>query len=242
MRSSRSGTDPLDPGPGGFAHRGLHDESIPENSLAAFEAAIARGCGIECDIQLSGCHTAMVFHDRDGRRLCGNEHRLADHDAQTIGGWSIGTSAERVPSLAQLLELVDGRVPILVELKEEHRNGERVAAAALRALSGYEGPVGVMSFSARAMRFVRITAPEVRRGLVLSDRDVALRRWDKRQRAQPQFLAVKVSLVDRGWVQSARGEMPVYSWTARTPEQAARLAKFVDAPIWEGDGDPRTRP
>ncbi|MCJ7421101.1 glycerophosphodiester phosphodiesterase family protein [Sphingomicrobium astaxanthinifaciens] len=240
MQSSRSATDPLHPGPGGFAHRGLHDESRPENSLAAFRAAIEAGCGIECDLQLSGCNSAIVFHDRDGRRLCGHDGRLADHDAETIGGWSIGTSPERVPTLTQLLELVAGRVPLLLELKEEHRNGERIAAAALRALQGYDGPVGVMSFSARAMRFVRLTAPDVRRGLVLSGRDVAMRRWDKRQRAQPQFLAVKVSIADRGWVQAARGVMPVYSWTARTRADAAKLARFADAPIWEGDGDPRS--
>ncbi|MCJ8191239.1 glycerophosphodiester phosphodiesterase [Sphingomicrobium aestuariivivum] len=207
--------------------------------MAAFRAAIERGCGIECDLQLSGCNSAMVFHDRDGRRLCGHEERVAHHDAASIGGWSINGTAEKVPSLAQLLELVDGRVPLLLELKEEHRNGERIAAAALRDLHGYDGPVALMSFSARAMRFVRTTAPEVRRGLVLSDRDIAMRRWDKRQRAQPHFLAVKVAIIGRGWVQSARDEMPVYSWTARTAADAAKVARYADAPIWEGDGHPR---
>lgn len=240
MRSSRSVADPLDPGPGGFAHRGLHDDSTPENSLAAFRAAIARGCGIECDLQLSGCGTAMVFHDRDGARLCGHPGILAQHDAATIGGWSLRSSPEKVPSLAALLDLVDGRVPLLLEMKEDHRNGERIAGATVAALQGYDGPVGVMSFSARAMRVVRLVAPAVRRGLVFSGRDLAPRRWDKRQRARPHFLAVKKTLVARGWVQAARAQMPVYSWTARSREDADRLARFVDAPIWEGDGDPRS--
>src|SRR5438270_7866828 len=69
-RSSRSEPDPLKPGPRGFAHRGLHGAGVPENSLAAFSAAIAFGAGIECDVRLSGSGSAVVFHDHDLRRMC----------------------------------------------------------------------------------------------------------------------------------------------------------------------------
>src|SRR5687767_11832685 len=70
MRSFRSEADPLDPGPKGFAHRGLHGPGVPENSMAAFRAAIDFGAGIECDVRLSGDGQAMIFHDHDLRRLC----------------------------------------------------------------------------------------------------------------------------------------------------------------------------
>ncbi|MBW0143850.1 glycerophosphodiester phosphodiesterase family protein [Sphingomicrobium clamense] len=223
----------------GFAHRGLHDDRIPENSLASFEAAMALGAGIESDLQLSGCGTAMVFHDRDGQRLCGQRAAVGDSDVATMRDWRLKGTDQAPHTLADMLDLVAGRVPLLLEMKEEHRNGERIAAATLAALHGYDGPVGVMSFSARAMRFVRKTAPDVRRGLVFSGRDVALRRFDKLQRAQPDFIAAKVTVIHKAWARALRGRMPLYSWTARTPADAAKVAKCADAPIWEGDGRPR---
>lgn len=223
----------------GFAHRGLHDDRLPENSLAAFEAAIALGAGIECDLQLSGCGTAMVFHDRDGQRLCGQRAEVAQSDLATLRGWRLKGTEQAPHTLVDLLDLVAGRVPILLEMKEEHRNGERIAAATLAALLGYDGPLGVMSFSAGAIRFVRQAAPDIRRGMVFSGRDMVLRRVDKLRRAQPHFVAAKVSIIDKAWARSLRREMPLYSWTARTPDDAAKVAKFADAPIWEGDGRPR---
>lgn len=238
MPSSRSAADPLHPGPGGFCHRGLHDADIPENSLASFQAAIGAGCGIECDLQLSACHTPMVFHDRDGERLCSVNEHVADHDAGAIGSWRLA-NGEHVPTLEEMLELVAGRVPILLEMKEEGRNGEAIAAATLAAVKGYDGPIGLMSFSATAIRFLRKVAPEIRRGLVLSGRDNPLRRWDKIRRARPHFLAVKVDVAHRPWAQKFRETGPLYSWTARTAKDAAKLARYADAPIWEGDGRPR---
>ncbi|MBB3764875.1 glycerophosphodiester phosphodiesterase family protein [Sphingomicrobium lutaoense] len=238
MRSSRSATDPLDPGPGGFCHRGLHGPGVPENSLASFRAAIDLGLGIECDLQLSGCGTAMVFHDRDGRRLCARPDVVANSSAEEMAGWSLLGTEETVPTLAAMLDLVAGRVPLLLEMKEEGRNGERIAAATLAAMRDYDGPVGLMSFSARAMAFIRKVAPEVRRGLVLSGRDVPLRRWDKIRRSRPQFTAVKVSVAHQPWAQKMREDAPLYGWTARTGAEARRLARHVDATIWEGDGRP----
>ena len=223
----------------GFAHRGFHDARLPENSLAAFEAAIALGAGIECDLQLSGCGTAIVFHDRDGERLCGERTEVGQSDVSTLRRWRLNGTDQAPHTLVDMLDLVAGRVPILLEMKEERRNGERIAAATLAALLGYAGPVGVMSFSARAIRFVRKTAPDVRRGLVFSGRDVALRRFDKLQRAQPDFVAAKVTVIDKAWARSLRRDLPLYSWTARTSDDAAKVAKFADAPIWEGDGRPR---
>lgn len=237
MRSSRSATDPLDPGVLGFAHRGLHDARVPENSLAAFEAALALGAGIECDLQLTGCGHALVFHDADGQRLGGQPAPVGDTDLATLARWRLADGAAP-PTLSALLDLVAGRVPILLELKQVHRNGERIAAAALAALEGYDGPVGVMSFSARAIRFVAEVSPATRRGLVLSNRDVALRRATKLSRARPDFVAVKLSEIHKAWARSLREDMPLYSWTAREPADATKVAKYADAPIWEGDGRP----
>ncbi|MCM8558170.1 glycerophosphodiester phosphodiesterase family protein [Sphingomicrobium sediminis] len=223
----------------GFAHRGLHDSEIPENSLAAARAAMEIGAGIECDVQLSGCGTAMLFHDADGKRLCGEPRSVGDTSAEAMRGWRLLDTDEPVVPLAELLDLIDGRVPLLVEMKRVHGNAERIAAATVRALGDYAGPIGLMSFSSRAMRMVRRLAPDVRRGLVLSGRETPILRWDKMRRARPDFLAVKVSILHQPWVAAARADVPVYSWTARTPEDIGQVAQFSDAPIWEGDGHPR---
>ena len=101
-----------------YAHRGLHDGSLPENSLAAFEAACAAGYGIELDVQLSRDGVPVVFHDATLDRVCGRPGRVADFTAAELGSMPLcGRAEHTIPTLAAVLRLVDGRVPILVEIK-----------------------------------------------------------------------------------------------------------------------------
>src|SRR5688572_19417821 len=91
MRSSRSAPDPLDPGPAGFAHRGLHDgETFIENSLLAFAAALERGAGIECDLRLTADDEVVVFHDADLLRLCGSHAVIARSTLADLARFSVG--------------------------------------------------------------------------------------------------------------------------------------------------------
>ena len=114
MRSFRSSPDPLDPGPRGFAHRGLHGPGIPENSLAAFRAALEFGAGIECDVRLSGDGQVMVFHDHDLRRMCASALAVEATRAEMLAGQKLYDTGEHIPWLSELLELVAGQVPLLV--------------------------------------------------------------------------------------------------------------------------------
>src|SRR3954470_54801 len=85
MRSSPSGPDPLDPGPAGFAHRGLHfGSAFPENSLIAFAAALERGAGIECDLRLTADSKVIVFHDADALRICGSPVKIGKSDWRAL--------------------------------------------------------------------------------------------------------------------------------------------------------------
>lgn len=229
--------DPLAPGPAGFAHRGLHGPGVPENSLAAFEAALAMGVGIECDLRLTADNVPVVFHDRDAQRLCGDPRVISRVHRDDLRDLRLGGTDGPIPTLADLLDLTDGRVPLLLELKDE-RNAQRFAAAVVAALHGYAGPVGVMSFAAGVGQWLAAHAPAVRRGLVLSGRDATLRRRDKLRRADPQFLAIKVSQLHQPWVHAARADTPTYSWTVRSPDDRARVERWADAAIWEGDGRP----
>src|SRR5687768_16991322 len=137
MRSSRSEPDPLDPGPPGFAHRGLHGPGVPENSLAAFRAAVEAGSGIECDVRLSVDGEVMVFHDHDLRRLCASGLAVESTPAAIIASQKLFDSGEHIPHLRELLELVAGRVPLLVEVKCHGGNSSKVTRAVANQLEGY---------------------------------------------------------------------------------------------------------
>lgn len=237
MRSSRSKPDPLDPGPAGFAHRGLHGTDIPENSIAAFRAALAVGAGIETDLRLSADGVPMVFHDRDAMRLCGSPAVCSATSADELGTLRLHGGEERIPRLSDLLALAAGRVPLLLELKSEG-NAARFAQAVADGLRAYSGPVGVMSFDPRVAASLAAQAPGIRRGLVLSDRGGTLSRWSRMWRARPQFLAVKRTELSQPWVIRARRRIPVYSWTIHSPEERAQAAVQADALIWEADGRP----
>ena len=100
-----------------YAHRGLHDDSAPENSLQAFENACRAGYGIELDVQLSRDGVVMVFHDYSLLRMTGCDKKLSELDATELTALSLKNTAETIPTFEQVLSLVDGRVPLLVELK-----------------------------------------------------------------------------------------------------------------------------
>ena len=234
MRSSRSAPE-LAPGPAGFAHRGLHGPGVPENSRAAFRAAINVGAGIECDVRLSRDDVPMVFHDPDLGRLCGEGGSVETSSAATLAGKRLLATGETIPRLADLLMIATGRVPLLIELKTAG-NAARLAEAVSRTLGARPGPVGVMSFDPRVGRWLARYRPDVRRGLVLSGRDGALGRWAKRMMSKPHFLAVKVPLLTERWARRAR--VPLYCWTIRTSAEREFAAPRADALIWEADGRP----
>lgn len=241
MRSSRSGpdpraADPLWPGPAGFAHRGLHyGAGFPENSLLAFAAALEFGAGIECDVRLTADNQIVVFHDADAWRLCASPMRIGRSSLGELGRLRLGDGP--IPTLARLLELVGGRVPLLIEVKVD---GDlwRWVPAIRRDLSGYDGPHGVMSFDARLPRLLKTNLPSIRRGLVVRESTPASRRWLAIQLASPDFLAVERTALRRPWVSRARRRMPVYSWTIRTPAEREQARVHADSLIWEADGRP----
>jgi glycerophosphoryl diester phosphodiesterase len=238
MRSSKSATDPLDPGPAGFAHRGLHGPGIPENSLAAFAAAIGAGAGIECDVRLSGDGQLVVFHDHDLRRLCASALTVEATAAAILLRQKLLDSDQHIPLLADLLRLVAGRVPILIELKCRGGNSVRIADAASTILAAYAGPAGVMSFEPNVGRWLRRHRPAVRRGLVISGRASAFDRWRGQMLAKPDFVAVDCSAVSLPWATKVRRHHWLYSWTIRSPELRETARVHADALIWEADGRP----
>ena len=236
MRSSPSKADPLEPGPAGFTHRGLHHGAqFPENSLLAFAGALEIAAGIECDLRLTADDRIVVFHDADCWRLCASPLRVGRSTLAELGRLRLGEGP--IPTLERVLELVSGRVPLLLEVKVD---GDiwRWVPALRRALASYQGPVGVMSFDPRLPRLLKTNWPNLRRGLVVRDR---LQPWKRKLAiwlASPHFLAVDRAALDRPWVARARERTPVYTWTIRTAAERAQASVQADALIWEADGRP----
>lgn len=226
-----------------YAHRGLHGPGLPENSLAAFAAAMERGLGIECDVQRSGDGHAVVFHDWELDRLTGEVGPLARHTAEQLGAMGLAGGDQRIPTLRRLLDEVGGRVPVLIEIKS--RRDSRVASLCLavrRDLEGYRGPHAVMSFDPRVSWWFCRYSPVTVRGLVVTeenDRALAgrIRRRLALWHARPDFLAYDVRDLPSAFAAAQRRRgLPVATWTVRTAELRQRAADHADAPIAEGAG------
>ena len=147
-----------------YAHRGLHDDRLPENSLAAFEAACRAGYGIELDVRLSRDGVAMVFHDDTLTRMCGIDRRVDEFTAAELTRIPLaGNPAHTIPTFRDVLALVRGRVPILVEIKGT-TDAARVCEVAAPMLDEYRGAYCIESFSPYAVRWYRRHRPLVVRG------------------------------------------------------------------------------
>lgn len=233
------------------AHRGLHGPGVPENSLAAFRAAIEAGYAIELDVQHSADGEPMVFHDYDLLRMAGSEGFIADLTLAEIAKLRLGKTEECIPTLQEVLRLVAGRVPLLIEIKDQDgRLGENIGDLQDRVASllvPYEGVAAVMSFNPETVAaFTRASKkapgglvacafdeddwpmlePEDRRRLAaLADFDrsgAVFLSHDRRDLANPAVAALK-----------ARG-VPVLSWTVRSPEEEALARRVADNITFEG--------
>jgi len=226
-----------------FAHRGLHGPGVPENSLAAARGAIARGFGIECDIQRSLDDYPMVFHDWDLKRLLGVDGQTETRSASDLARLPYPGTSEAPATLRELLDLLGGQVPLLIEIKSKRGyDVERSCALVRDCLSGYPGLHAVMSFDPRVPRWFRERSPETVRGLVITEEGTKGMRGDLRRHlalwhAKPHFLAYDIRDLPSRFAarQRARG-LPVATWTVRSPELLERAHLQADAPIAEGAG------
>lgn len=235
------------------AHRGLHDiaAGIPENSRAAFGAALAAGYAIELDVRLSADGVAVVFHDATLERLCGRPGRVADLSAAELGRLALLGTAETPPTFAEVLALVDGRTPLLVEVKNYGR--EPIGAleqAVASALARYRGPFAVQSFNPRTVAWFRRHMPQFVRGQIADLklppgpfprlRLAILKRLLARRHGAPHFLAYDVNQLPAPLTERARAEgLPVLAWTVRDEAQRQRAAHHADNIIFELPVRPR---
>lgn len=236
-----------------IAHRAYHDRAAgrPENSLAAVRAAVAAGYAIEIDLQPSAEGLPMVFHDYDLKRLTGRPGKLRAHAAEDLRAIPLLGGTEGIPTFSEVLATVAGRVPLLVEIKDQDgamgpaTGGFEVAVAA--ALKGYAGPVAVMSFNPHAVAAFAFAAPEVPVGLTTSSYDPA--DWVllpaavcERLRGIPDYESTGASFISHEHGDLGRPRVAelkaagaaVLCWTIRSPEAEAAARRIADNITFEG--------
>lgn len=222
-----------------IAHRGFHDlnKTRWENTLSAFEAAVERDYAIECDVHLSADGIPIVFHDRELDRLCGREGLLSDLDAAAITGLRVGGTADHVPTLAEVLHHVAGRVPLVIELKGSEGKDEGLVAAVAKALEGYQGAAAIMSFEHRFIRSFAKEAPGIACGLTAHGRTPAdLEAHFSMLAHGIDFVSFHVADLPNRFVDTVRGKlaMPVITWTVRDEWAVDLTRKHADQMTFEG--------
>ena len=233
-----------------IAHRGLHSEGVPENSLAAFRAAIDAGYGIELDIQPAADGTPMVFHDYDLTRMCEDEGYITDMSVEDLAEERLLGTDERIPTLAETLREVAGKVPLLIEIKDQDgRLGTAIGEVQQRVaalLEAYDGPVAVMSFNPNAVAAFGEAAPGVTRGLTSCDFNkddwpmlndaareklAALADYD---RVGAEFISHDRTDLSNPAVSALKSRgVPVLCWTVRSGAEAEDARRVADGITFE---------
>jgi glycerophosphoryl diester phosphodiesterase len=233
------------------AHRGLHDRSrgIIENMPAAAQAAISGNFGIECDIQLAADGEAMVHHDDALGRLTEGSGALLGMSSRELRAIRFKDTPERMMSLGDLCALVQGRVPLVIEVKSHFDGDRRLVARMVEILRAYDGPAAGMSFDPDQVLALRDMMPELPRGIV-AERSYDEADWPEATAAQrrgmlhlrhafrtrPHFVAYWVNELPAPapWIARTIFGLPLLTWTVRTPEQRERAARHADQMIFEG--------
>ena len=146
-----------------YAHRGLHDGGKPENSMAAFRAALENGYGIELDIHLIKDGNLAVIHDTSLLRTTGRDGKITDLTTEDLANYHLNGTQETIPTFRQVLELFAGKAPLIIELKCDD-NAEALVDAAVKAMDGYEGAFCMESFDPRCIHWLKKNRPDIIRG------------------------------------------------------------------------------
>ncbi|UJW73597.1 glycerophosphodiester phosphodiesterase [Rhizobium sp. SL42] len=228
------------------AHRGFHDmnKAVWENTLSAFSRAIEAGFAIECDIQLSSDSVPMVFHDHDLQRLCSLAGEVRERTAGELGMMSIGGTADRIPTLKKMLELVKGRVPLVIELKGiDAEQDDGFVESVLEVLEGYQGKVALMSFDYHLLRALK--AVECPYPVGLTAEGARPEQFEAHEEAMAlglDFVSYAVAHLPNSFISGLREKgTPVITWTVRDEIMRTQTYTYADQMTFEGF-DPRTSP
>lgn len=225
-----------------YAHRGLWSKDAPENSLKAFALAVDAGFGMEFDIQLTKDKRVVVFHDATLERMCGVKAKVSELTLAELRELRLKGSDETIPTLVEVLRLVDGRVPLLIELKGESRDTSLCPRTA-RILDNYAGPFCIESFNPMLLSWFKSYRPRYARGQLVTDLVKGKREGSKVLNfaltnlflnflSRPDFIAIDKKCQNNIAFKICAGifRAPAFVWTVNEKNEfidAHRSAKFT---------------
>lgn len=230
-----------------YAHRGLHDKAkgIPENSLLAFKRATVQGYGIELDVQKTKDDILVVFHDDTLDRLCGVGGKIKDYTYEQLKNFKLFSSSETIPTFEQVLKVVDGKVPLIVEIKTAGTQGSVLAQQVYDVLSTYRGTYCVESFDPRIVRWYKKKAPQVVRGQLAVGKTgegagrattFFIKYLLLNVLSRPDFVAYQYQY-DQNlslWMMRNFFKVPLVAWTVTDPKDYRMVKEKYQLQIFEG--------
>lgn len=233
-----------------YAHRGLYKnvEGCPENSLAAFVAAVDKGYGIELDVQLTADGQVVVFHDFDLKRACQLDKLVTDLTYEELASFKLFGSQETIPLFSEVLELIAGQVPLIIELKIEQKEVTPLCHAVRNCLANYTGLYCIESFSPLAVADFRKKQPQIVRGQLsgnLYGRQGILY-WLLRNLwfnilSKPDFIAYELGCEKNFWLRLIKilYKTPLIAFTTQNLETYQQQKKFFTVQIFENFEPPK---
>jgi glycerophosphoryl diester phosphodiesterase len=226
-----------------YAHRGLHLD-YPENSLSAIKLAADNGYGIEFDVHLTKDNIPVIFHDDTLNRMCSVKGYLRDYTYAQLMDFRLMGTDERIPKLEDVLKMVDGRVPLIIEYKVEKNNASRLCRICDDLLSKYNGIYCIQSFHPMAVRWYRIHRPSIVRGQLSEDFTkqklnlpyFLLSHLIGNCYASPDFISYNCkhkNELSRNICRKFYKSLSV-AWTVRSQEELDRISRSFDLFIFEG--------
>lgn len=223
-----------------IAHRGLHTKNVCENSLNAFAQAMEHGYGIELDVQLTQDGKVVVFHDLNTFRLTNKDLEVDKTEYADLKILSLGNNQEHIPLLKEVLDLVQGKVPLLIELKVYEYNGE-LEKAVSKLLDKYQGEYAVCSFNHQSLKWFKNHSPQIPRGLLFGEerKKISLRDFFNFiyyfDATKPNFISLNKSLLKSKIVRFCTMiKMPMIIWTVNSAQEQKKALKRANAVIFEG--------
>ena len=222
-----------------FAHRGLHDEKSPENSLSAFEKAIAKGYAIELDVNPIMDGTPVVFHDSKMSRMTGKDKYIQNISREEFNETTLLSSGEKIPTLEDVLKFVDGRTPLLIEIKNQQKVGE-LEKAVWEVLKNYKGEYAIQSFNPYTLQWFKNNAPKVWRGQLAGFfkgeklslfKKLVLRRLGMKKITEQNFVSYDLRNLPNRFVKHL--EIPLLAWTINNQEQYIKAVQIADNVIFQ---------
>ena len=222
-----------------IAHRGLHNDKYPENSLGAFQNAIDYGVAIELDVRVIKDGNIVVFHDSNLKRMCGTNKDVHDLTTNELDNCKLNNSEYIIPTLKEVLELVHGQVPIMIELKGL-KKADKLEEKVYNLIKHYHGDLAVKSFNPFSMIWFRKNAPKVLRGMLSSYftdtylpsiYKFLLKRLSFYNLIKPDFISYRFLDLPNKYV--TKKKVPVITWTIDSKEQEAEALKVANNVIFE---------